>query len=424
MYNINSHYNFILQHAKINYDISPKLAYFFPFGATAFSQLEILGTTDPDVFFLCFDQEPLNYHYNFDTFSKFDNLTVTSNGSQQIKESTQYSQYWKNDISLKYRSLKYKDKVPTILLNTEKDSDEKNKILEKFNYIDCYYFYHALAAIDWYRGYQFCSEIIPIRKRKIEKKFITFNRITGNSRIYRAFFVAKLSQQNLLDYGHISFSNVCPVHGKLQFSIVKTLEQFGLDKKFVFQELDYITNLPSLRIDSEHNMPIDNSSFTLEPIPKLMQSFVHVVTETCFWERKKHLTEKIFKPIALKQPFILLGCVDNLAYLKEYGFITFDKWWDESYDQCQDPIERIDMVVDIIKSLSKLSNNDLEKMLYDMEEVLEYNYNLFYSKHFVDQIWNELQTNLNSAIAQALDQTFLENLNRFYFDTNLYIQPW
>ena len=36
-----------------------------------------------------------------------------------------------------------------------------------------------------------------------------------------------------------------------------------------------------------------------------------------------HLTEKIFKPIVNKQPFMLLAAPDNLAYLKSYGFKTY-----------------------------------------------------------------------------------------------------
>jgi hypothetical protein len=35
-----------------------------------------------------------------------------------------------------------------------------------------------------------------------------------------------------------------------------------------------------------------------------------------------------------------------------------------------------------------------------MQEVLEYNYNWFYSKEFLDLVWNELTTNLQAAIAQ------------------------
>jgi hypothetical protein len=131
-----------------------------------------------------------------------------------------------------------------------------------------------------------------------------------------------------------------------------------------------------------------------------MESFLHVVTETCFWEQKKHLTEKIFKPIVARQPFVLLGCPNNLAYLKSYGFKTFDAWWDESYDQIEDPVERIKAVVQIIYHIRRISNEKLEDMLKEMNDILEYNYQLFYSKEFINNAWQELETNLTQAIAQ------------------------
>ena len=136
-----------------------------------------------------------------------------------------------------------------------------------------------------------------------------------------------------------------------------------------------------------------------------MESFLHVVTETCFWDRKQHLTEKIFKPIVLKQPFILMGCAHNLSYLKEYGFKTFDQWWDESYDEIEDPIQRLQKICEVIEDISNRSDSDLEQLLLEMQEILDYNYNWFYSQEFLDMVWNELTTNLDRAIAQLQLQT-------------------
>jgi hypothetical protein len=151
-----------------------------------------------------------------------------------------------------------------------------------------------------------------------------------------------------------------------------------------------------------------------------MESFVYIVTETYFWDKRKHLTEKIFKPIVLKQPFILLGCPNNLSYLKEYGFKTFDRWWDESYDLCEDPIQRIQMVGDLIESICKMSNEQLQTMLHEMEEILEHNYALFYSQDFVNKIWKELTSNLDAAIVQALHLTVSKtpNQNHLYISEN------
>jgi hypothetical protein len=255
------------------------------------------------------------------------------------------------------------------------------------------------AAADWYRGYQYCTSLTSPTNRQIHKKYITFNRITGNSRVYRSLFVAELEKHNLLNFGHVSYSNVCPVHNNYQISLQHAKEKYNIPNEYIKEvqsNLDAI-NFP-LRIDKKGE--ITNGSQTLDPIPELMESFLHVVTETCFWDNRTHLTEKIFKPIVAQQPFVLLGCKDNLKYLRSYGFKTFDAWWDESYDQLEDPIKRIQAVVNIIKDVCNTPNNELEGMLRGMNHVLEYNYNLFYSKDFIDSAWNEMTTSLQSAIAQ------------------------
>ena len=47
-----------------------------------------------------------------------------------------------------------------------------------------------------------------------------------------------------------------------------------------------------------------------------------------------------------------------------------------------------------------MSNADLESMLQGMQHVLDYNYELFYSRKFVDTIWNELEENLAHTLAR------------------------
>ena len=75
-------------------------------------------------------------------------------------------------------------------------------------------------------------------------------------------------------------------------------------------KLDLIASIENkLRIDCFKDEFIENDSMTLGPLQKLMESFVYVVTETCFWETKKHLTEKIFKPIVKR--IIFSYCPDE-----------------------------------------------------------------------------------------------------------------
>jgi hypothetical protein len=424
MYNINSHYEFILQYTALK-GIKSTLGYFFPFGSTQFTNIEFLGTKNYDIALLCYDQEPIDFSYNKGTFSYFSDASMVGEFIDTSTTKTQmYSKFLQTDFNVEYQKLASYKNVPIILLNTEKDSEEKNQVLKNFDYIDSYYFFHGLAAVDWFRGYQFCLDLLPLRQRKIKKTFISYNRIIGNSRIYRAFFVSLLQQKNLLEFGNISFSKTCPMHGALFPSAQMIANKYNLDNDYFTKSFQQIDQLPDLRIDSPINDQIENKSYTLGSIPKLIESFVHVVTETCFWDTKKHLTEKIFKPIVSKQPFLLLGCKDNLAYLREYGFKTFSSWWSEDYDQCSDPFKRIEMVVQILNDLSNLSNHRLENLLLEMEDVLEHNYNLFYSKNFVDNILKELYTNLDSAIAQAQARISLKNPTLHYPCKDDRIEPF
>lgn len=45
------------------------------------------------------------------------------------------------------------------------------------------------------------------------------------------------------------------------------------------------------------------------------------------------VTEKTFKPIAFKHPFVVAGPPGTLAFLHKLGFETFENLWDESYDR-------------------------------------------------------------------------------------------
>ena len=127
-----------------------------------------------------------------------------------------------------------------------------------------------------------------------------------------------------------------------------------------------------------------------------------------------HLTEKIFKPIVSRQPFILVGAPGNLAYLKSYGFKTFDQWIDESYDQEPDPDLRIKMIVDQIEKLSRYTMHDLKLMYYSMSEVLDYNRDHFYSK-FKNIIVNELVDNFKKII----DYSNFDRSSRFCIQDKL-----
>ena len=93
-------------------------------------------------------------------------------------------------------------------------------------------------------------------------------------------------------------------------------------------------------------------------------------------------------------PFILVGCANNLAYLRSYGFRTFGEFWDEGYDSVADPIERMRAIVKILKDISNLSSQQQKDLLSEMQPILDHNYQLFNDPNFIRREWQHLTNSL------------------------------
>lgn len=100
--------------------------------------------------------------------------------------------------------------------------------------------------------------------------------------------------------------------------------------------------------------------------------FVEIVSESYFSGNTFFLTEKIFRPILLKTPFIVQGPQWFLSNLKKLGFKTFDNWWDEGYSE--DPAtHQVYEIQNVIDQIALYSNEDLYKMYCEMLPTLEHN---------------------------------------------------
>jgi hypothetical protein len=370
MYNIHSHYETIFH--SLNSIVTHRRAiYLHPYGTTQPENIEritdnlsnVPNITDP--MFIFYDQEPILGQYNYRLFDHIrDNM-----------------------------------KGPFILVTTEKSSGPLDEIAARYGWPTVYYFHHAFAAHDWFRGYRYDSQLISPEKRVLKKKYISFNRLTSSHRVYRSLLISELFKRDILDQGYVSYNDSCPDGGTYKSNIQQAIDDKLIPEEVGVKAIMNISrvNMP-LRIDYQDQQFIPNHSFVLSAVPQTQESFCYLVTETCFWQPKHHLTEKIFKPIVSRMPFVLAGPAHNLKYLREYGFKTFDKWFDESYDDIEDPIMRLKAISKTMDKICSYSLSELQDMLVDMQPVLEHNYQRFYSNEFLDQCWNELQTNLRAVI--------------------------
>jgi hypothetical protein len=274
------------------------------------------------------------------------------------------------------------------LLANSEHSPAKDQLLKTLgHYQDWYYFYHGFAALDWFRNCQYQPPI-----RNYTKVFICFNHLVTRKRSYRLTLIAQLIARDIIHDGYVSMlldrsarlikDEVFDPHSELSLA----------SKKLITQTM--LPNPPKLFIDTDE---VHGALSATDDLATLCKGLFHVVTETIFYDAKLHLTEKIFKPIVARRPFILVGAPGNLAYLRSYGFKTFDQWIDESYDDIIDPDERIAAIVDQIETLCRLDADKLEAMYQEMQAVLEHNFNWFYNG-FKQVIVTELVDNFESCL--------------------------
>lgn len=123
---------------------------------------------------------------------------------------------------------------------------------------------------------------------------------------------------------------------------------------------------------------------------------LYVVTETLARGRRWHLTEKTFKPICLRMPFVLVGTCGSLEYLRSYGFQTFDSLWDESYDQELDDDLRLEKIARLLKSLDVMSVGEKRSLFKAAQPIVQHNYEHFYGGGFEKILWDELKIMLDN----------------------------
>ena len=107
------------------------------------------------------------------------------------------------------------------------------------------------------------------------------------------------------------------------------------------------------------------------------ESFVDIVTETRFAQPTGNYSEKLLQPIQYMKPFILLAPPHTLEYLKESGYLTFDQWWDESYDEEEDHGIRLAKIFTVIRQILNYNEETLNELYQEMMPILEYNSNLY-----------------------------------------------
>jgi len=119
-----------------------------------------------------------------------------------------------------------------------------------------------------------------------------------------------------------------------------------------------------------------NADLPFDPI-HYRNSFISIVMGAFpFDTNGHHLHSSTFNPMYCGHPIIQFAPYKSLETMKQYGFKTFDKWWDESYDNEPDDWKRLQMIIDLVLKLSDYDEKDLLYMYQDMKKTLQHNIDL------------------------------------------------
>ena len=195
---------------------------------------------------------------------------------------------------------------------------------------------------------------MPSKLNENHKIFISLNRM---AREHRVILTSKIIKNNLRQYGYITWANGRSHRYK---DYTDDYPEVINEKYDVLDVVDILQENPTKTIPQKY----------------CNDSFLFLVTETHFNNRTIFFSEKTFKPILVEMPFMVLGNPNTLQILKEMGFKTFDRWFNEDYDLDLPLEKRCDIIVSEISRLSKMSNTERLAIRREMSDILKHNHSV------------------------------------------------
>ena len=233
---------------------------------------------------------------------------------------------------------------------------------------------HSIDTIqDYYNFFEWCN--IPMKKiiyqganhsmdeyyrlvsldEKLKFKSVAFNHCLISSLVTH--------RDTLNDYTtDVKFDGsklfICPMstlteHRELLYDRLKSTDLLKYGHVSARWKEIYIDDLGLKPEVGGRNMETAHLSSVNSIMPYYEDSFCTVVTESEHHFFEVRFTEKFYFPIIYNKPFMILGSVGLLKWIRKYGFETFPELFDESYDEERDLTRRTEIIIENLKKLRK-----------------------------------------------------------------------
>jgi len=258
-------------------------------------------------------------------------------------------------------------------LNCQKNNKSKINFFPSTNHMECaaYDLNHMIKYQDGHQDtemdYDFQHKTIQdIDIDKKTKHFLSFMRGMHNHR--RA--LASYFEHNDLWYNNIiSFL-------KIEWDYTGAIPEM-LPEKY-WESHSKLNDREAVEIDTQNLKNKGGFSTTFTSKWEFYEeTFLSVVSETLYDNDKLYFTEKICKPIMCLHPFILVTSPHSLKKLQEFGFKTFHPFIDESYDNEEDGMKRMQMIFDELDKFRARPIQELKDWWKEILPILEHNQKVF-----------------------------------------------
>jgi len=217
-----------------------------------------------------------------------------------------------------------------------------------------------------------------------EKIFLCFNR---NARNHRVAILGMLYSKNLVDKSYYSFISQC-YHKTLNevlewlpslispslFSEIKENITLNLDK------FPLVLNISGYNENANYIKETDDIYYKNSYFSLVNETYFFKAHNDYFDEESVFFSEKIFKPIMCKHPFIQLNRPHALEYLRKIGYKTFHPYINESYDTVENDEERLVAIVTEVERLSKQTTEQWIEWQKNVAPIVEHNYNVIVNR--------------------------------------------
>lgn len=221
-------------------------------------------------------------------------------------------------------------------------------------------------------------------KEKKKYKYLNYNGVGKPHRYYITSEICRkqLDKQGLNSY--LCWDSTPEDDLRLVKELFEGLKQSDSYKYFkIFNE-----RLPLLL---DYDLDVHKDGHRYSNLEHMVDTYFSVVTESLYFGYEHgsipknlqyipvFLTEKTFRTL-LYHPFIIVAAPHSLKYLRESGYKTFPQLFDESYDDIEDTVERLEFVSSEIERVCSMDYEILHEIyVKDIIPTIRHNQKTFFN---------------------------------------------